>query len=247
VSSSSFVASPPALSAGASPGEDPSPQPGGLHRARLSCRETGEALDVHFNPSQMHVNKAAIHATPATPSAPHGAAPQFINTHTRTFGFTLTLDAWSTNKDVVAAVTQIQGWMNPTQQSLDGHRPAPATIEFEWWQDPLPLVGVIATANATYTVFDTTGRPVRGTVDITINELPEEPPPPNPTSGTPAPGRTVLVREGDTLAGIAYREYRDPALWRGLAERNGLVDPLDLRPGQRLMLPLRADLVEAPG
>lgn len=237
----------PAAPPPSAPAPDPggAPQPGGLHRARLSCRETGESLDVHFNPVQVVVHKAAVTRPPATPSAPHGAAPQFINTHTRSFDFTLILDAWSTGRDVVDAVSQIHGWMNPTQQSRDHQRPAPATIELEWWQDPQPIVGLIASAVATYSVFDTTGRPVRAGVVMTINELPEEPQPTNPTSGTPAPGRTVLVREGDTLAGIAYREYRDPALWRGVARANGLTDPLALTPGRRLMLPRRTELMGA--
>jgi nucleoid-associated protein YgaU len=246
------VPDPPAPAAPASapptthtPDPAAAPQPGGLHRARLSCRETGETLDVHFNPTQVVVRKTVDTITPATPSAPHGAAPQFVNTHTRSFDFTLTLEAWSTRRDVVDAVTQIQGWMNPTQQSRDHQRPAPATIELEWWHDAQPLVGAITAAVATYSVFDTTGRPVRASVAITMHELPEEPAHTNPTSGTPAPGRTVLVREGDTLAGITYREYRDPSLWRGVALANGLTDPLALTPGRRLMLPMRAQLIGA--
>jgi hypothetical protein len=228
-------------------GGGPPRQPGGLHRAQLTCRETNEALEVHFNPTQVHVNKTAYVTVPATPAAKAGSHPQYINTHTRTFAFALTLDAWSTGKDVPAAVTTLQSWMNPTQKSLALKQPAPATVELQWWHDAQPLVGVITQANATYTVFDTSGRPVRATVDMSIKELPEDPPPSNPTSGTPAPGRTVLVREGDTLASIAYREYHDPSLWRGLARANAITDPLAVAPGQRLQVPMRSVLTGGVG
>jgi len=46
-----------------------------------------------------------------------------------------------------------------------------------------------------------------------------------------------VVRRGDTLSGIAAAEYLDPALWRPIADQNGLDDPLDLEPGMVLLLP----------
>jgi Contractile injection system tube protein len=210
----------------------------GLHRARLSCRETGESLDVHYNPAQVTVNKDVTVTTSAQQAAAHGATPQFINTHTRTLGFTLTLEEWSTRKDVVAAVARLQGWMNPTEVSLQpGHTPAPATVEFEWWSEPTPFVGYITQANATYLVFDSTGHPVRATVAVSMHEVPEQPGRQNPTSGTPRGAKNVVVHEGDSLASLAYREYRDPSLWRALALANGITDPLDLAVGRSLLVP----------
>jgi Contractile injection system tube protein/LysM domain len=234
---------PPTGAAAQPAGGSQSAPAGALHRARLTCKETGDGLDVHYNPNQVRLNKAVVLTAAAQQAAPHGSPPHFINTHTRTLTFQLTLDAWSTGKDVTAAVTQIQSWMNPTTESLQpGHTPAPATIEFEWWNDPEPFVGVIAQANATYTLFDSTGLPVRATVDISISELPQTPPRQNPTSGSPGGGRSVLVREGDTLAGIAYRQYGDPTLWRGLALANHITDPLALKPGTRVLLPAASTL-----
>ena len=48
--------------------------------------------------------------------------------------------------------------------------------------------------------------------------------------------------EGDSLAGVAYREYGDPGLWRGIAAFNAIDDPMRLSPGTRVLVP---SLVEA--
>ena len=57
---------------------------------------------------------------------------------------------------------------------------------------------------------------------------------------TPAPvagGRTYRVQRGDTLMGIARREYNDAGMWRKIAEANGLSNPNVIKVGQELVLP----------
>jgi len=46
---------------------------------------------------------------------------------------------------------------------------------------------------------------------------------------------------GDTLASVAYEEYRNPTKWRALAEANGIDDPMRLRPGAVLIVPNRGE------
>ena len=63
------------------------------------------------------------------------------------------------------------------------------------------------------------GVPVRANVKVHLKSVPLPAPlgPMNPTSGGLAPRRTRTVVEGDSLASIAYQEYRDPNRWRALA------------------------------
>ena len=49
------------------------------------------------------------------------------------------------------------------------------------------------------------------------------------------------ARAGDRLDLIANVVYRDPAKWRYIAEYNGLLDPLVLRPGQLLTIPFEEE------
>ena len=65
--------------------------------------------------------------------------------------------------------------------------------------------------------------------------------PTNPTSGGLATRRTHTVVEGDTLASIAYQEYRDPNKWRALAEANNIDDPMRVKPGTVLIVPDRRE------
>jgi hypothetical protein len=56
-----------------------------------------------------------------------------------------------------------------------------------------------------------------------------------------------VVVQGDTLPGVAYQEYGDAALWRAVADVNGIDDPARLRPGRRLLLPTADELLrQAP-
>jgi nucleoid-associated protein YgaU len=59
----------------------------------------------------------------------------------------------------------------------------------------------------------------------------------NPTSGGLATRRTHAVIEGDTLASVAFEQYKDPNKWRALAEVNGIDDPMRLAPGTVLIVP----------
>jgi nucleoid-associated protein YgaU len=46
-----------------------------------------------------------------------------------------------------------------------------------------------------------------------------------------------IVKRGETLSSIAAEEYLDPAMWRPIADQNGLDDPFNLVPGTLLLLP----------
>ena len=61
-------------------------------------------------------------------------------------------------------------------------------------------------------------------------------PEPTSTSGT---GRTYVVVKGDTLSGIAKREYGNANKWRTIYEANKDVikDPDLIYPGQELKIP----------
>jgi nucleoid-associated protein YgaU len=50
--------------------------------------------------------------------------------------------------------------------------------------------------------------------------------------------RLVRVRGGETLSDVASRCYGEPRHWRLIARANGIVDPLTLELGQRLVIPV---------
>ena len=81
-------------------------------------------------------------------------------------------------------------------------------------------------------LFDGSGMPLRATANVTLEEVPVPPKKAEPDLGRdPRPRGRMSSREGDSLASIAWREYEDPALWRGLAAFNGIDDPHRVRLG----------------
>jgi nucleoid-associated protein YgaU len=50
-------------------------------------------------------------------------------------------------------------------------------------------------------------------------------------------GQEYVVREGDTLAGIADTMLGSPEKWKVIARANGIDHPSALRVGQKLMIP----------
>jgi nucleoid-associated protein YgaU len=86
------------------------------------------------------------------------------------------------------------------------------------------------------------GQPVRAEVSLSLEEVATPLPNQNPTSGALAQRRTHTMIEGDSLASIAFKEYRNPGKWRAIAEANGIDDPMRVRPGMELLIP---DSVEA--
>ncbi len=108
------------------------------------------------------------------------------------------------------------------------------------WGEYSTFLSVVTNVDITYTHFLGSGRPVRARANVTFvqasdtdgGQLPAQ----NPTTYTAA-RKTHVVRQGERIDTLAYREYRSCGRWRDIAEANGLDNPLDLRPGQILVIP----------
>jgi nucleoid-associated protein YgaU len=89
-----------------------------------------------------------------------------------------------------------------------------------------------------FTLFANDGTPLRATLDVTFKQIKDEGqyPRQNPSSGGNPGDHVRTVREGETLAQIAYEEYGDSTVWRHLADTNRVDDPRRLHPGQVLMI-----------
>ena len=105
------------------------------------------------------------------------------------------------------------------------------------WGGLTGFPGYVSQVQANYTLFTTSGVPIRAVCQVTMEEISGDTPGQNPTSGALHPRRVHRVSSGDTLAVLAWREYGDPGAWRVIAEANGIDDPLRLAHGRELLLP----------
>ena len=115
---------------------------------------------------------------------------------------------------------------------------APPPVMILWGKEVVMESAVAQSLSVKYTLFDTRGRPVRATANLSLREhksasaqLAEQ------RLASPDLTNVAVVRAGDTLPAIAFREYGDAAPWRPIAEANGLANPLDLVPGAELTVP----------
>lgn len=92
--------------------------------------------------------------------------------------------------------------------------------------------------NHTYTMFTESGMPVRAKVSLTFKSLISLKDTKR-KSPFESPDRTKYrtLRQGMGLWDIANMEYGDPDMWKVIARENGILNPLEVRPGQVVKLP----------
>lgn len=119
---------------------------------------------------------------------------------------------------------------------VEGSQHRPPYVAFQWGN--LKFKGVITSMNETFIMFSPSGKPIRSKVDLTIKSE-ESASMVKQSEPFESPDRTKakVVIQGMSLWQIAYEEYGDASKWRLIARANGMMNPLDLKPGQTLKIP----------
>jgi hypothetical protein len=201
--------------------------------------ETRE-LRFMYNPAELSTSKSANWNRPQQQGARSSGRPQFTGAGPQTVQMEIWFDAWdAADADVTRSVMTLFEWTRPTPQSVQRRLPRPPVLGFEWGSNRIlaDLHVFLKTVSAKYVLFQPDGTPIRASASITLEEVPEDPPRQNPTSGSRESRRSRLVGEGDSLHAVAHHEYGDPSLWRGVAAFNGIDDPLRIVPGTRILVP----------
>ena len=216
-------------------------------------RDSGtEEVAVLFNPAEYSLTEAANYAEKNVPGL-DGPITQYVSGAATQLTMTLMFDTYDTspseaggnvaNKmgsrgaqkieptDVTLITRKITNLVN-----IDGALHRPPLCEFIW--GPLSFKGVVTNVNQAYTMFMEDGMPVRAKLDVTfksVMDLTES----KKKAPFESPDRTKrrTVRQNVQLWELAWEEYGDPSMWRLIARENGLLNPLDLKPGQVLRLP----------
>ena len=207
----------------------------------------GEAvgeLQFMYNPAEITTRKAANWNRPPARGARSASKPEYHGAGPQSFQMEVWFDAWDdTDADVTRSVNALLSWTKPTKASMTTV-PQPPILTVDWGASKV-FQGYrcfLKSVSAKYVLFKPDGTPIRASCTIALEEVPDDPPGTNPTSGSRESRRSIVLDEGDSLAGVAYREYGDPSLWRGIAAFNAIDDPMRLSPGTRVLVP---SLVEA--
>lgn len=112
----------------------------------------------------------------------------------------------------------------------------PPHVVFIWGRS-WSFEAVITSLSEEFVLFSEEGVPLRSNVNLSLTQVKDDTSfgRQNPTSGA-TPGRVHTVREGDRLDLISAQYYKKATHWRYIAEQNGIDNPRQLKPGQRLVI-----------
>lgn len=186
-----------------------------LEMAKIVVQKTGEEIPVMYNPTELSLNKTVQ-------LKGQGSNVQFQRVDDDDLTVSLFFDTYEKQSDVRALTNRIAALTQPTIGTAE--RREPPVVVFTW-AGPL-FVGMISKLDQKFTMFLSSGVPVRAELSITLKSVltPEE--------DLRAQGyfncrRLWQVTENDRLYLIAQRTLGDPGQWRLIAETNGIDDPLN--------------------
>jgi nucleoid-associated protein YgaU len=197
-------------------------------------------LTFSYNPTELSTEKSAKWNRPTTTSAKSATTPQFGGSEPQSVSMEIFFDAYEDLfGDVSDDVKTLFEWLKPTSSSLSKGLPCPPILAFEWGSSKIlaDFKGYLKHVSAKYTMFRANGTPIRATASISLEEVPDEPAGQNPTSGSLSSRRSHVLRDGDSLQSVAWREYGSAAMWRSLALFNGIDDPFRLEAGSSILIP----------
>jgi hypothetical protein len=224
----------------------------GLTKAQLENLDKHEIFKCQFNPNELAISKKNTWNA-SKPTGGSLPAAHFGGAGARTLTLTLTFDTYDESgeaqsrglrqTDVSKITAGVMGLMDASETEVvkKKRQPRPPHVLFRfgaWASFPC----VITDCSQTFTLFLPNGTPVRATLKLTLQEVPEvtakeKKKGQNPTSQASGARRLHVVQPGDTIDWIAADEMGDPEAWRQIAEFNNLDDPRRLRRGQVLAIP----------
>jgi len=209
---------------------------------------TGETVPVMYNPEEIKLEQGNNFAEIGIPGL--NASPvQYVRGKGRTLSMELFFDSYETGQDVRVHTIRIVRLLEKRPDTQ-----APPVLIFA--MGGFAFRCVLVDAGQRFTMFRPDGTPVRSFLSIRLQEYVSVTTEiqrglffgsPTVSAAVSTVGRAVMSGSGrvhitslgDTLPGLAAALLGDAALWRDIAEANGIDDPIGLRPGTRLMIPTR--------
>jgi LysM repeat protein len=212
-----------------------------LEKALVTNLDTGEKIPVMFNPEEYTLNKDNNFAQQTVPGL---RAPllQFTHGNMRTLEMELFFDTYERHRHGSRVLNQA----GDDVRDLTGKIVALLDINPETHAPPVLLVTwaslsftcVLARVSQKFTMFREDGTPVRARLTVTFNEFTNADLESKEVNRQTADFTKMhVVKQGETLSGIAAKHYGNPQTWRPIAIKNGLDDPRGIFPGLGLRIP----------
>jgi nucleoid-associated protein YgaU len=197
-------------------------------------RQFKQEITALFNPNQITIQKTANwrEAPAAQRDVP---ASQHTHADPARLSMDLFFDTYESGADVRRHTDEIS-YLMTVEKHGNMHRPP--ICRLLWGKAGVFFQGVLENLNQRFSLFLEDGWPVRATLTCSFKEWRDDEEEARRQDKQSADVvKTHLLTRGDTLSSIAFKEYNDPALWRPIAQANGIVDPLKLTYGKLLIIP----------
>jgi hypothetical protein len=206
----------------------------GLEKAEIRAPDLREPLtiEVLLNPTEYTVRHGASWADQALPGLDQPAL-QFVRGDASTLNLELLIDRSEDRTTILQDLVDLRKLVR-----IDSEMHSPPVVEFRWGTQGSVFRGVVTSLTERFVLFSEGGDPWRARVTLEMKSwagLDALFTTANPHS--PDRTRTWVVRQGDDLSRIAQWAYGNPALWRPIAEANGIERPRALVVGQVLLVP----------
>jgi hypothetical protein len=207
--------------------------------------EVFEPIEARFNPERYTVTKGVQIAEIGILGL-DSPVQQYVRGQTEKITLELFFD--TTEFGMVDDVTDVRDSTGPiyqlTKVRSDTHAPPRCLL---MWGEGGKLFSfgtninpwcLVETITQEFTLFSPGGVPLRAKLNVTFREawtieeqLVETP------RHSPDRTRIRVLERGQSLTDLAWKEYGDPALWRPIAEKNGIRNPRTVPAGTRLEVP----------
>lgn len=215
-----------------------------LHEPPVGTSTTPGALiktfTFDFNPAQLQLSRRAQWKSTPAAAVRDGTVPEFMGPEPREMTVEVFLDSSGrpSGTSVLKKVESLLDCCEVTAKSIAAKQPSPPWVVFQWGSfSTARFTAYVSSVDVTYSLFGTTGVPIRATCQVSLHEIPAKTKGQNPTSGALTARSVHRVVAGDSLPSLAWREYGNASAWRAIAEANGIDDPSRLPTGIELVLP----------
>jgi len=214
------------------------------------------AVQFWVPPASINVSKAGGWSVDSSPTAQGSGPATWTGTNPMSMSFDFILDGSNSDSNVIqneatsgrnlgtgpsgaSIMPQADQLLSLLEMdpvsALIGTGTAPLVILV--WGDFVSPVSYVESVSLQFTRFNASGEPIRAQGSLSITQYPVATALQNPTSGGELARQAATVYDGDTLAHVAYRQFRQPNRWRDIAEQNGIDDPMRVPAGTQVLVP----------
>ena len=190
-------------------------------------------FEVLFNPTELKLDKIANWPKVAT-----AGRDTARSTFTHGDAYTLTVDLFF---DTYEKRTDVRDFTRTIVDlvTVQGDLDRPPRCRLAWGDNTFDgMMWALQSLNQRFTLFLDNGTPVRATLGCSFLEWRSSKEEARAVKrSSPDVAKTRIVKSGESLSSIAAEEYNDPALWRPIAELNGINNPRRVTPGLVLAIP----------